>query len=86
MKTPMYKHYQEWNDLAPRGLLLIGFGLSLLGEAISLKSKRKSFWAWFPLGTLSLILFNAGVAVFGEAIKHRTLYEAQLNNTPETRA
>jgi hypothetical protein len=84
----MYKHYQEWNELAPRGLLLIGFGLSLLGEAISLKSRQKSAWSWVSLGTISLVILNAGIAIFGEAIKHRSLYEMKLSqpDTPTPKA
>jgi hypothetical protein len=79
----MYKHYQEWNELAPRGLLLIGFGASLLGEAIIWKGKKRSFWLWFPLGTLALIVFNSGIALFGEAVKHRALYEMKLSQPME---
>ncbi|NWF71069.1 MAG: hypothetical protein HXY40_18455 [Chloroflexi bacterium] len=75
----MYKHYQDWNELAPRGLLLIGFGISILGEAIILKSKNKSFWRWFPLGTIALIVINAGISVFSEATKQRALYEMKLS-------
>jgi hypothetical protein len=75
----MYKHYQQWNELAPRGLMLIGFGASMLGEAIILKSQKKSFWKWFSLGTIALVVLNSGVAVFAEATKHRALYEMKLS-------
>jgi hypothetical protein len=75
----MYKHYQAWNDLAPRGLVLIGFGAALLGEAIAAKAKRRAGIIWFVLGTLALIVLNAGVAVFGEAVKNRAMYEMKLH-------
>lgn len=74
----MNEHYEKWDELAPRGLALIGLGLSITGAAIIRKSKNQSFLGWFLLGTLGLIIVNAGVAVFGEAVKHRALYEMQL--------
>ncbi len=79
----MYKHYQQWNELAPRGLLLIGFGASLLGEAIIWKSKNKAVWKWFSLGTIALIVLNSGVSIFAEATKHRALYEMKLSQPIE---
>lgn len=74
----MDQHYQEWSENAPRGLLLIGAGISVIGQAVVLKTRRKSALSWIIPGTLGLILFNAGVAIFGEAVKHRTLYESKL--------
>ncbi|MCU0499467.1 MAG: hypothetical protein MUF87_19120 [Anaerolineae bacterium] len=74
----MNEHYEKWDELAPRGLALIGFGLSLTGEAIAAKSRGKAFWRWFLVGTIGLIIVNSGIAVFGEAIKQRTLYESKL--------
>ncbi|MFN8531199.1 MAG: hypothetical protein U0670_21560 [Anaerolineae bacterium] len=74
----MDQHYQKWSELAPRGLLLIGTGVSIIGQATILKSRRKSAFVWVVLGTLGLIVFNAGISVFGESIKHRTLYESKL--------
>ncbi len=74
----MDQHYRDWSELAPRGLLLLGFGVALVGEAVSLKSRRRPFWQWLILGTLGLIVLNSGVSLFGEAIKHRTLYESKL--------
>jgi len=68
--------YQNWNRFAPAGLLLMGLGLSVVGDAAGKKSQGKG---WFLQGTLGLILFNAGAAVFGEAVKNRALYEMELN-------
>lgn len=70
------KLYDKWNKLAPLGLLIIGLGLSVTGDAMISKAKGRG---WFLKGTLGLIVFNAGIAVFGEAIKTRSLYEAELN-------
>lgn len=72
------EHYEKWDEFAPRGLLLIGFGISVIGQAIGAKTKGKSFLRWFFTGTIGLILINSGVAIFGEAIKHRTLYDFKL--------
>jgi hypothetical protein len=74
----MDQHYQEWSESAPRGLLLVGLGVSLVGQATVLKANKKSTLAWVLLGTLGLIVLNAGIAIFGEAVKHRALYESKL--------
>lgn len=80
----MSDHFRQWSELAPRGLLLIGAGISIIGQATILKSRRKGFLRWAIPGTLGLIVFNAGIAVFAEAVKHRTLYElnAEATDTP----
>jgi mannose/fructose/N-acetylgalactosamine-specific phosphotransferase system component IIC len=74
----MDQHYQEWSENAPRGLLLIGAGISVIGQAIVLKAQRKPALHWFLFGFVGLIVFNAGVSIFGEAVKHRALYESKL--------
>jgi len=48
------------------GLLLLGFGLSLLGEAITYKFQDD--FNWFYWGTAALVVFNSGIALVGEAI------------------
>jgi hypothetical protein len=80
----MNEHYRKWDELAPRGLILIGLGMALTGEGISAKSNRKGFLRWFFLGTLGLAVLNAGIAIFGEAIKARTLYELDVEKLRET--
>ena len=47
------------------GLLLVGAGLSVLGEAIIAKSSGK---AWFLVGTFALILVNSGICLIAEAV------------------
>ncbi|MDX1995800.1 MAG: hypothetical protein SF029_25685 [bacterium] len=73
----MSNHFRQWSQLAPRGLLLIGAGVSLIGDAIIRKGEDRG---WFWRGTLGLILLNAGLAVFGDAIKHRALYEMKTGD------
>jgi hypothetical protein len=74
----MDHHYEAWSTNAPRGLLLIGAGISIVGQAIVLKAQRKAGWKWFLMGFLGLIVLNSGVAIFGESVKQRTLYESKL--------
>lgn len=79
----MNENYEKWDELAPRGLLIIGFGVSLIGDAIVSKSKERGFLRWFIIGSLGLIAFNAGISIFGEAVKHRTLYELDVKTLRE---
>ena len=55
----------KWLIYSISGLLLIGFGLSLLGEAIIFKISKNSIW--FYMGTLALIIFNSGICIVAEA-------------------
>jgi len=48
------------------GLVLFGFGLSLLGEAILLKYNQSDYW--IAGGTLALMVTNSGLCLFGQAI------------------
>jgi hypothetical protein len=74
----MDQHYEQWSTLAPRGLLIIGLGATLLSHSAGLKGKGRPAWQWILIGTISLITFNTGIAIFGEAIKHRAMYESKL--------
>ena len=58
----------KWLIFSISGLILIGFGLSLLGEAIILKYENKPFF-WF--GTFALVVINSGICFFGNAIRYR---------------
>lgn len=57
------------------GLLLLGFGFSLMGEALSWKIADEVFWNWFGLGTFALIVIMSGLSIFGQAIVLRTKIE-----------
>lgn len=76
----MNEHYEKWDELAPRGLLIIGMGISFIGQAIVLKANKKGFLRWFLIGTIGITSFNTGIAIFGEAVKHRALYELDVKN------
>lgn len=66
---------RKWRWIAPAGLMLVGLGLSLTGEAIILKASEAPVWQWVALGTLGLCGVNAGLSVFGDAVKRRTWHE-----------
>lgn len=57
---------RKWLLYSISGLLLFGFGLSLLGEAILSKYDNKTYWGY--LGTLALVVTNTGICLFGQAI------------------
>lgn len=75
----MNEHYEQWSRLSPLGLLLIGAGASIIGHAAMLKGRNQGFWGWFLMGSFGLMVVNAGVSIFGEAVKHRAMYETQLD-------
>ena len=47
------------------GLVLVGAGLSVLGEAIISKSRGE---AWFLVSTFELILVNSGICLVAGAV------------------
>ena len=57
---------QKWLLYAVSGLVLFGFWLSLLGEAILLKYNQSDYW--IAGGTLALVVTNSGLCLFGQAI------------------
>lgn len=73
----MQKHYEKWNAMAPLGLLVIGLGLTLTGDAILRKTQSKP---WVLQGAIGLFVFNIGVSIFGDSVKERALYEMELKN------
>ncbi len=57
-----------WLGLAPLGLILVGLGFSIAGDAITRKSTEQS---WFVRGVLGLVLLNSGISIVGEAVRMR---------------
>lgn len=74
----MNKHYEKWDEFAPRSLMLIGLGMSFIGNAIQARTEGRGFFSWFLRGTLGLVALNSGISMFGEAVKERTLYELDV--------
>lgn len=56
---------KKWFWYAVIGLVLVGAGISVVGEAIIAKSNEE---AWFLFGTFGLILVNLGLCFFGTAV------------------
>lgn len=69
-------HYRVWQRFAPLGLLLVGFGLSVVGDASTRRAHGGATWSWVAEGTVGLTAVGAGLSIFGEAVKRRALYDA----------
>ncbi|SNS15114.1 hypothetical protein SAMN06295967_10482 [Belliella buryatensis] len=66
---------KKWIYYAVFGILLMGFGLSLLGDSIILKAANDNWLPWFLMGTFALICFFAGLSIFGQA----SVYKSKLS-------
>lgn len=71
----MNRHYKLWLIFCISGLLLLGAGLSLFGEALSIKINELDTRSWFWWGTGALIVFNSGVSLFGKGVIHKVHHE-----------
>ncbi|PPK85957.1 hypothetical protein CLV84_2870 [Neolewinella xylanilytica] len=67
--------YKSWLLKAPLGLVLTGFGASLIGAATVRKQSGAPTLHWVSFGTLALTVFNSGLSVLADAAKHRAHYE-----------
>ncbi len=67
----------KWLLFAVSGLILIGAGLSVFGEALLLKYDGAGFREWFVWGTLSLVLINAGISLFGQGVVYKVKFERE---------
>jgi hypothetical protein len=76
---------RKWLIYAIGGLLLMGFGLSLLGESIIMKSREVEVWKWFLMGTTALVVFFAGLSIFGQAVVFRSFLMDQDPNRKKKR-
>lgn len=71
----------KWLIFSISGLILVGAGLSIFGEALRLKLQiNPHFWSWFSLGTLSLILVNAGLSFIGQAVIFKCRWERKKSS------
>jgi hypothetical protein len=61
----------NWLIYSIGGLLLIGAGLSLFGEALTIKINPLDTRSWFWWGTASLVVFNSGISLFGQGVIYR---------------
>ncbi len=58
-----------WLVFSVGGLILIGAGVSIVGEAIISKGAGEP---WFLLGTAGLVVLNSGVSIFGQDVVYRS--------------
>jgi len=67
----------KWMILAPFGLLLFSFGLTVLSEAAHQRRIGEPTQVWVLLGIYSLVLINSGLILFGEALRFRILLDVR---------
>ncbi|MGF1515960.1 MAG: hypothetical protein ACFB5Z_20000 [Elainellaceae cyanobacterium] len=65
----MQRDRQLWFIKGVGGLLCVGAGLSVFGEALIQKIQGGG---WFWLGTLSLVLVNFGLCLMFDSHNHQT--------------
>ena len=65
----------RWLLYSVGGLLLLGFGLSLLGEAILQKGQSTPNWVWW--GTAALVVTNSGISLVGQAVIEKLKWEQE---------
>ena len=66
----------KWLLCATAGLLLFGFGISVVSNAATLKADPNvAFSRWFIWGLYGLIMTNLGLVCFGQAIRFRVLMD-----------
>lgn len=62
---------KKWLIYAVSGILLMGFGLSVLGSSSHAKFEGEPFFYWFLMGTGGLVLFFSGLSIFGQAVVYK---------------
>ena len=67
----------KWMILAPCGLLIFSFGLTVLSEAAHQRRTGVPTQVWVVLGLYSLALINGGLILFGEALRFRILLDVR---------
>lgn len=74
---------KRWFRLGTTSVLLIGFGVSLVGEAIIMKSNEVNWLEWAAMGTFALVVLNAGLCVLGESVVCRSRWERAKENSEQ---
>ena len=62
---------RRWLFYSILGLILVGAGVSITGEAIILKGAGSTVTDWFLLGTAGLVVLNSGLSFFGRGVIER---------------
>ncbi|WP_299033411.1 hypothetical protein [uncultured Pseudokineococcus sp.] len=71
---------RAWARLAPLGLVLLGAGTCVTGDAAVGRGTGASRRRWVLGGTVGLLLQGAGLSVFGEAVKRRALHDVRTSS------
>lgn len=70
----------RWLSFSVLGFILVGLGLSLLGEAILKKGTAEDWKTWFWWGTGALIVVNSGLSFIGQAIIEKIRLLQRIKN------
>ncbi|WP_346290835.1 hypothetical protein [Sphaerothrix gracilis] len=73
----MSKEKKLWLIKGIGGLLCVGFGLSLFGEALA---QKIAGGGWFWLGTASLGVFNFGLCLMFDSHNHQLRLSQQQSD------
>lgn len=77
----------KWLVCASAGLLLFGFGISVVSSAATLKADSSVLFSrWFVMGLYGLILTNLGLVFFGQAIRFRVLMDINKRMNKQQKA
>jgi hypothetical protein len=68
---------RKWLIYSVSGILLMGFGLSVLGESTMLKYSGEPFLYWFLTGTGGLILIFSGLSIFGQSVIYKSIMDRE---------
>ncbi|MFW5826992.1 MAG: hypothetical protein ACOCU4_02810 [Alkalispirochaeta sp.] len=71
---------RRWLIFSISGLVLIGAGVSVVGQAIIAKAADTP---WFLMGTAGLVILNAGVSVFGQGVVYRVLITREARSAKD---
>ncbi|MEJ5944947.1 hypothetical protein WDZ17_06515 [Pseudokineococcus basanitobsidens] len=70
---------RSWARLAPLGLVLLGAGACVTGDAAVRRGAGGDALPWVLGGVVGLCLQGAGLSVFGEAVKRRALHDVRAS-------
>lgn len=69
----------RWLSFSVLGLVMVGLGLSLFGEAVLLKSHAQNWHDWFWWGTAALVVINSGLSFIGQAVVEKVRLKKGLD-------
>lgn len=67
------------------GMIATGAGLSVVGEATSMRINEAATLHWVSMGTLGLVLFNTGLGLLTGSVFHRVQHRRRKEQTRRKR-